>query len=464
MSSGENKNKGLKLEIPGTTTGGNTSSLGGAQGDKNIQKEIEKTKEELKKEVTYSKKYLFVLFLIYWIFLIIGAFIFSNLEYSVVEHTDKVDHPVWVRLKEGSSQNATPTDEDFAVLACPKLSVLSWANLTASNETDITAHMQELCSNLTTIIETKKISYHWTWIDALYFSMTTATTIGYGYHSPTTAAAKVACMLYALVGVPLTGLLLATTSSIMGEKVFRVYKTRLQLSGEQQRSRLFIFAASVMYATFGFVIFIFLPAIPFMVIENWSYLDSVYFAFITLSTIGYGDLVSGKNMESQTWLVVYQVSVIFWITCSLGYWVAMVNFITKAMRWKKLHTTVMIQSKLLKMKLLQQNRQKHPSGQNSPSVQAKQTSLNLATQLNKMLNMSSSTLNLSPSTLNLSPSTFAINEAASSALDTPDIRLISAAAAMFAALPSPSPKPGHKASNTSINTNATDISTEPAFY
>lgn len=49
-----------------------------------------------------------------------------------------------------------------------------------------------------------------------------------------------------------------------------------------------------MYLTFGFFVFIFFPAFLFMYYEGWSYDESVYYAFVTLTTIGFGDLVAGK--------------------------------------------------------------------------------------------------------------------------------------------------------------------------
>ena len=51
----------------------------------------------------------------------------------------------------------------------------------------------------------------------------------------------------------------------------------------------------------GFVVFVFIPATVFYYVETaWSYLDSVYYAFITLTTIGFGDFVTGdRTLEQQ---------------------------------------------------------------------------------------------------------------------------------------------------------------------
>ena len=46
---------------------------------------------------------------------------------------------------------------------------------------------------------------------------------------------------------------------------------------------------------FGLIIFVLLPAPMLTYVEGWSYAVSVYYAFITLSTIGLGDYVAGKQ-------------------------------------------------------------------------------------------------------------------------------------------------------------------------
>ena len=49
--------------------------------------------------------------------------------------------------------------------------------------------------------------------------------------------------------------------------------------------------AALAYFFPGLVIFIFLPAAIFAILEDWTYLDSFYSSFMTLTTIGFGDIV-----------------------------------------------------------------------------------------------------------------------------------------------------------------------------
>ncbi|CDI97055.1 potassium channel subfamily K [Echinococcus multilocularis] len=59
------------------------------------------------------------------------------------------------------------------------------------------------------------------------------------------------------------------------------------------RARLFHL---IMVVILVFVLILFVPAYVFMQLEpDWSYLDSVYFCFISLTTIGFGDFVPGRG-------------------------------------------------------------------------------------------------------------------------------------------------------------------------
>lgn len=45
----------------------------------------------------------------------------------------------------------------------------------------------------------------------------------------------------------------------------------------------------------GLLFFLLLPPLLFCHMEGWSYVESFYFAFITLSTVGFGDYVIGER-------------------------------------------------------------------------------------------------------------------------------------------------------------------------
>ncbi len=51
----------------------------------------------------------------------------------------------------------------------------------------------------------------------------------------------------------------------------------------------------MLYLIPGTIVLLCLPAVVFVYTEDWDYLDAFYFTFITLTTIGFGDLVAGES-------------------------------------------------------------------------------------------------------------------------------------------------------------------------
>lgn len=52
--------------------------------------------------------------------------------------------------------------------------------------------------------------------------------------------------------------------------------------------------AVAMFLMMGSLLFLVIPPLVFSYVEGWTYGESFYYAFITLSTIGFGDYVVGE--------------------------------------------------------------------------------------------------------------------------------------------------------------------------
>lgn len=190
----------------------------------------------------------------------------------------------------------------------------------------------------------------WDFFNSLFFSFTAVTTIGYGRQFPETNNGRLACIFYSLVGVPLNAILIGALGGLFKDKVMGL-KQRLVVSAGTNdagigsscaslgRITKVVLEAVVWMAIFTSV-FLFLPAAFFaysgLEPDTWDYTDSVYFTFITLSTIGFGDLVPGQNPDSvisYEWRVVYLTAVIVWIIFGLGYIIGVINLLVATMEY-----------------------------------------------------------------------------------------------------------------------------------
>ena len=64
-----------------------------------------------------------------------------------------------------------------------------------------------------------------------------------------------------------------------------------------------------------------LPAFLFAKIECWSYFESLYFSFITMTTVGLGDYVPGcsNTWEDSTYRLIYKVLLTFYFIIGLSF-------------------------------------------------------------------------------------------------------------------------------------------------
>ncbi|XP_068135745.1 potassium channel subfamily K member 17 [Hyperolius riggenbachi] len=159
----------------------------------------------------------------------------------------------------------------------------------------------------------------WDFSGSFFFSVTAITTIGYGNLSPTTTGGRIFCVFFALFGIPLNLVLL----NRIGQKMlFLVQKCGTFLGTKIQHKKAVKLFSSSCALIVGLLFFFLLPPLLFQRMEGWSYEEGFYFAFITLSTIGFGDYIIGRIPDTKYpgW---YKNMVALWILFGMA-WLALI--------------------------------------------------------------------------------------------------------------------------------------------
>jgi len=186
----------------------------------------------------------------------------------------------------------------------------------------------------------------WNFQNSLFFSFTVVTTIGYGHQSTKTRHGRVWCMVYAIIGVPLNAILIGALGSVFSNQ-FKMFKKKIWQGfgkGEDVEHRprgVVVLVESLVFVIFFSSIFLLIPAAIFTALENdqtnsWSYTDSIYYTFITLSTIGFGDMVPDRQqntkLHNKFLKYTYLVGIILWIIFGMGYIFAVVDVISGTLK------------------------------------------------------------------------------------------------------------------------------------
>ena len=114
---------------------------------------------------------------------------------------------------------------------------------------------------------------------------------GYGNLAPHTEIGKVVVIAYALIGIPITFLMLQG----LGEHLAILSKKVNKLKLCSKRPELNKYLNMVLIILIGLSLLFVGPTFLFMNVEGWSMMDGIYYCFVTLSTIGFGDFIPGKS-------------------------------------------------------------------------------------------------------------------------------------------------------------------------
>ncbi|KAI1721933.1 ion channel domain-containing protein [Ditylenchus destructor] len=159
----------------------------------------------------------------------------------------------------------------------------------------------------------------WDTMNSLFFTATMLTSIGFGYVCPTTFEGRLFGVIYCLIGIPLTLVTVANISKFASETIFSMHyhiwkfwirlKTRSRESSEEENGQIFndsedeqdvldrvrlirfppivVFIFAIIYGFFG--------AYCIQFNEKWTYSESLYYTFISILTVGFGDYRPSPN-------------------------------------------------------------------------------------------------------------------------------------------------------------------------
>ncbi|CAH1636323.1 unnamed protein product [Spodoptera littoralis] len=160
---------------------------------------------------------------------------------------------------------------------------------------------------------------NWSFGQSLFFSSTVVTTIGYGHVTPLSKPGKLFCMMYALLGIPLTLVLLSALVERLLLPATALLRSLNAALGHLYRPFTIRLVHLMIIVTTLVLFFLVVPACVFAYVEpDWDFLDSFYYCFISLTTIGLGDYIPGDS-PGQPYRPLYKVATTFYLLIGLTF-------------------------------------------------------------------------------------------------------------------------------------------------
>ncbi|XP_075948987.1 potassium channel subfamily K member 1-like [Anarhichas minor] len=210
----------------------------------------------------------------YILYLIIGAGIFSAIEQP---YEQELREELKAARQDFLSNNTCVSDARLEELLARALEASNYGVTVLGNNTN----------------------RNWDFVSSLFFTSTVLTTTGYGHSVPLSDEGKAFCMFYSLFGIPVTLFFL----TVVVQRIM-VLVTRLPLAYFHRRWAMSKSKLAAIHAVCLTIITVLLvliiPAWILVSLEKeWDFLESLYFCFISLTTIGLGDYVPGEIQSKE---------------------------------------------------------------------------------------------------------------------------------------------------------------------
>eukprot|EP00090_Calanus_glacialis_P007269 TRINITY_DN15708_c0_g1_i1.p1 TRINITY_DN15708_c0_g1~~TRINITY_DN15708_c0_g1_i1.p1 ORF type:complete len:358 (-),score=80.54 TRINITY_DN15708_c0_g1_i1:77-1150(-) len=163
---------------------------------------------------------------------------------------------------------------------------------------DITPNDYQMIEVLMEERKPHKTGPQWKFAGSLYYAFVTLALIGYGHSTPQTKLGKMFTVAYSTIGIPLAMIMFQSIGERMnkGSSVL-IQRLRTWLGARQKEATE---ADLLLSSLFFSMISIAGGTALYSSQEGWSYFESYYYCFITLTTIGFGDFVALQQDRSLT--------------------------------------------------------------------------------------------------------------------------------------------------------------------
>ena len=122
---------------------------------------------------------------------------------------------------------------------------------------------------------------------------------GYGHLTPQTQAGRLFLIVFAVVGIPLNILALATVGEHITIGICLGISRLSRLCFKKRTVRHINIKVMIISITL-MVFMLFVGGSLYVSTEDWTYIDSIYYCFVALATIGFGDLVPNDGKPPNT--------------------------------------------------------------------------------------------------------------------------------------------------------------------